>query len=85
MRANGNIYVWLKLLRWLNICISPYRFHKRTETGILKEKNTLESMNLEYLILLKIQKYRIYCEQNRDNLIFVVYNERVFHSLLLLS
>lgn len=53
--------------------------------GILKEKDTLETMNLDDFILLKIQKYTINCKQNADHLIFVVYNERVFHPLLLLS
>lgn len=53
--------------------------------GILKEKDILETMNLDDFILLKIQKYTINCKQNADNLIFVVYNERVFHPLLLLS
>lgn len=50
-----------------------------------KEKNKLESMDLDDLILLKIEKYMINCKQNMVNLIFVVYNERIFHFLLLLS
>lgn len=42
-------------------------------------------MNLDDLILLKSQKYRINGKHNMDNLIFVVSDERIFHSPLLLS
>lgn len=85
MKANGNIYMWFELFILLNIYVSAYGFQKKTEMGIFKGKDKLESVNLDDLILLKIQKYRINCKQNTDNLIFVVYNERIFHSLLLLS
>lgn len=65
MRANGDIYMWFKLFSLLNICTPAYGFHKRTEMDTWKEKNILETVNLDDFILLKIQKYRINCEQNR--------------------
>lgn len=75
----------IRIVYLLNIYISAYGFHKKTKRGILKEKDKLESMNLDDLILLKIQKYRINWKPNTDNLIFVVCSERIFHSLLSLS
>lgn len=69
-------------VKYLHLCLWV---PQENRMDIFKERNKLELMNLDDLILLRIPKYRINCRQNIDNLIFVVYNERVFPSLLLLS
>lgn len=66
-------------VKYLHRCL---RVPQENRMDIFKERNKLELMNLDDLILLRIPKYRINCRQNIDNLIFVVYNERVFPSLL---